>query len=221
MVLLDYFSKIADYLINNELLVENKSTVFQRANQYIDEIIAIPFPDYLSHIKGTGELPYVLSSDVPQFSNIDSATNRICDLLSQTPVQGFNFEQIGKILQPGRTDDVYANKKYGENHIKTAETLGLSFKNGHLYYLSAIGHIFPTLDQYKKEQLISRLALRNSFVYNVFYKILNGLNVSIKDEISFLSESTIKRRKNNCLILCNLTALNKDYPMRDLLNKIE
>ena len=217
----DFFTRGREDAINQQFLASGNSRDTSDVIGYINDLIAIPYASYLNHIKDTVELPFVLSSDVPQFSSIDAAIDKICSLLSQLPPVGFSFEEIGKILQPGRTDDVLANKKYGENHVKTAESLGLAFSENRKYYLSAIGYVFPSLTKYQKDQLISRLALRNSLVYNVLYKVLNDQDVTITDEISFLSESTVKRRKNNSLIFCRLIGLNQDSQVQAYLERIK
>lgn len=217
----DFFLKVREESINKRFIASGATRNSSEITAYIEELIALPFDAFLDYIKNTTELPFVLSSDVPQFSSISAAIDRICSRLSQLPLVGFSFEEIGKILQPGRTDDVLANKKYGENHIKTAESLGLAFSNNRKYYLSAIGYAFPSLTRYQKDQLISRLALRNSLVYNVIFKVLNGQDVTITDEISFLSESTVKRRKNNSLIFCRLIGLNQDVQVQAYLERIK
>lgn len=217
----DFFLKVREDSINRRFIASGATRDTAEVTAYIEELIALPFDAFLGYIKETTELPFVLSSDVPQFSSIDAAIDKICSLLSQLPPVGFSFEEIGKILQPGRTDDVLANKKYGENHVKTAESLGLAFSENRKYFLSAVGYVFPSLTKYQKDQLISRLALRNSLVYNVLYKVLNGHDVTITDEISFLSESTVKRRKNNSLIFCRLIGLNQDFQVQAFLERIK
>jgi len=217
----DFYLKAREDSINKLFVESGASRDTSAAKEYVEELISIPFGSFLSHIKETTELPFVLSSDVPQFSSIDAATHKICSTLAQLPPTGFSFEEIGKILQPGHTDVVYANKKYGENHVKTAESLGLTLSDNRKYYLSAMGYIFPSLSKYQQDQLISRTVLRNSLVYNVLYKVLNGQAVSVLEEISFLSESTAKRRKNNSLIFCRLIGLNRDTPVQDYLGLIK
>lgn len=217
----DFFLKAREDSINKHFIESGVSRDTSVVKEYVEELVSLPFDSLLCHIKETTELPFVFSSDVPQFSSIDAATQKICSLLSQLPPRGFSFEEIGKILQPGHTDVVYANKKYGENHVKTAESLGLTLSDNRKYYLSAIGYIFPSLSKFQQEQLVSRTVLRNSLVYNVLHKVLNGHAVSILDEISFLSESTAKRRKNNSLIFCRLIGLNKDISVQDYLGLIK
>lgn len=217
----EFYLKVQEDSINKHYIESGASRDTSGVKDYVEELVSLPFDAFLCHIKETTELPFVLSSDVPQFSSIDAATHKICSLLAQQPPIGFSFEEIGKILQPGHTDVVYANKKYGENHVKTAESLGLTLSYNRKYFLSAIGYIFPSLSKYQQDQLISRTVLRNSLVYNVLHKVLNGQTVSIIDEISFLSESTAKRRKNNSLIFCRLIGLNRDTQVQDYLDLIK
>ena len=216
-----FFSRVNDDLLNAQVVKAGSANDYFSTLQYVNDIITTPFDIFLDHIKGEIDLPFVLSSDVPQFSSIDSATIKFCTLLAVLPSVGYTFEEIGRVLQPGRTEDVWANRKYGENHAKTAELLGLSFSIERKYCLSAVGHVFPDLSSDQQDQLLSRMVLRNPLVFNVFHKLLNGLNVSIEDEISFLSESTIKRRKNNTLIICRLVGLNKDVRVQEYLDRIK
>ena len=151
MEIQDFFSRVLEDSINKRFIESGSAREATEATQYINDLIAIPYDDFLAFIMNTTELPFVLSSDVPQFSSIDSATIKICTLLSSLAPIGYTFEEIGKILQPGRTEDVLANKKYGENHVKTAESLGLAFSNNRKYYLSAIGYVFPSLSKYQQD----------------------------------------------------------------------
>lgn len=125
------------------------------------------------------------------------------------------------MLQPERIGDIVANKKYGENHVKAASDLGLCFNHDGRYYISPVGVIFTSLSNYQQDQLLARFALRNNFVYTVMHKALCGNEVSVVEEISFLSESTVKRRKNNCIIMCRLTQRNRDVNVDAILTKIK
>ena len=141
--------------------------------------------------------------------------------MSSSLGSGYKFEQIGALLQPNKNKDIVANKKYGENHVKIATELALCIFSGGRYYLSPIGILFGKLSEYQKDQLISRLVLRNTLVYCIINKVLNGTSVIIADEISFLSESTVKRRKNNCLFFCNMIRRNRDISVEQILSKVK
>jgi hypothetical protein len=221
MEMIEFFSRVNDNVLNAQVVKSGSAYDYSSALQYVNELISTPFDIFLNHIKDELELPFVLSSDVPQFSSIASATVKYCTFMAALPPVGYTFEEIGRILQPGHTEDVWANRKFGENHVKTAELLGLSFLNEKKYYLSAVGHVFPDLSSDQQDQLLSRMVLRNPLVFNVVHKLLNGQNVTIEDEISFLSESTIKRRKNNTLIICRLIGLNKDVRVQEYLDRIK
>lgn len=217
----DFFDRQREDSINKRFLESGALCNDSEVIDYVNDLVTTPYLFFLDHIRETKELPFVLSSDVPQYSSLDAAILRICLRLSPLSPTGYSFEDIGKILQPGRTDNVYANKKYGENHVKTAESLGLTVSNNRRYFLSAIGFIYPSLSKDQQDQLIARLVLRNSLVYNVLYKALNGQSVRIEQEISFLSSSTIKRRKKNSLMLCQLIELNKDVDVHAILERID
>lgn len=219
--LTDFFSRKWENDINEAFAESYREVNMLLVEDYLKELIAIPFQDFLDFVRSDIYSPFVLSSDVPQFSNIDSATKKICEVLSSRDIKGYKFEEIGELLQPGKTQDIVANKKYGENHVKTASDLGLCFLFKGRYYISPIGVLFPKLSQYQQDQLLARFALRNSFVFTVIRKAMSGLDVSIADEISFLSESTVKRRKNNCLIMCKLIQKNRDVDVEPIVSKIE
>ena len=221
MELKDFFSRQREDVLNQRFISSGVDRDCRDVYSYINDVISIPYDVFLQYIKKTVELPYVISSDVPQFSSIDSAIDGICTKLHDLDARGYKFEEIGRILQPGRTDDTFANKKYGENHVKTAVELGLAIAKGREYYLSAIGYVFPSLTKYQQDQLLARTVLRNSLIFNVIYKALNNSTVNILEEISFLSESTAKRRKNNSLIFCRMIGLNKDIQVQSILDKIK
>ena len=217
----EFFSWDRDHVLNSQVLGLDGAIDNPDALHYVNDIVSTPYEVFLNYIKGTVELPFVLSSDVPQFSSLDSATTKLCSLMASLPNNGLCFEEIGKILQPGRTEVVGANRKYGENHIKTAVMLGLAFSKDNLYYLSAVGSVFPLLIKYQQDQLLARMVLRNPLVFNVVHKLLIGEEVSLTNEISFLSESTVKRRKSNSLQLCQMISLNKDIPVQGYLNQLK
>lgn len=221
MVLQDFFLRKTDADLSAAFLENHSSFDYSTVEKYIADIIAIPFDQYLEFIKTDPISPCVLSSDVPQFSNIEAATKKICEVLHDNLGKGYKFEQIGELLQPEKKNDIVANKKYGENHVKTAAELALCLNAGGRYYLSPIGALFGQLSDYQRDQLLSRLVLRNAFVYCTLHKVLNGSSIDIVDEISFLSESTVKRRKNNCLIFCRLIQRNRDLPTDHILSKIK
>ncbi len=217
----NFFLRIEEAEMNLAFVNSQFDFDYKRVEEYLLALIAIPFQDYLDFINKDIMSPVVLSFDVPQFSNIDAAIYGITDTLSSNELKGYRFEEIGEMLQPGKTTDIVANKKYGENHVKTASDLGLCFSYSGRYFLSPIGLLFPKLTGYQQDQLISRFALRNNLVYTTIRQALQGKNVDIADEISFLSESTVKRRKNNCLIMCRLIQRNRDISVDDILTNIK
>lgn len=189
--------------------------------EYVNTILKVPYNSFLDHIRTNEYDICLLSSDVPQFSSIESATSKICTILkSQRIDQGFSFTEIGKLLLDNKARTEYALKKYGENHVKTAVDLGLCRKVGNKFYLSALGYIYADLSEDIKQRLLSRLALRHKLVFRIIHKILNNQFVYITDEIAFLSKSTIERRRGNCVLLCKLINLNLEIDTTAITEKI-
>jgi len=221
MDLIDFFTRKWESKVNISFATSSGEYDKVDTEKYLLSLVAIPYQSFLDFVKEDPLSPFVLSSDVPQFSSIDAATNNICEILSNQEIRGYKFEEIGELLQPQRIADIVANKKYGENHVKTATDLGLCFAHNGRYFISPVGLMFSTLNKYQQDQLLARFSLRNNFVYTVIHKVLNGVNVDIADEISFLSESTVKRRKNNCLIMCSLVKRNRDINVEEIISKIK
>lgn len=188
---------------------------------YIEMLLSIRYENYLEYVREHEYDICLLSSDVPQFSSIESATLRICSILKECKhLQCFTFNEIGKLLLDDKERTAAALKKYGENHVKAAADLGLCIRNGNKFVLSPLGYAYPELEQKDQIKLLSRLVLRYKFVYRIIHKVLNGQSVSIEDEIAFLSPSTIARRKGNCLLLCKLISDNLEIDTNNIISKI-
>ena len=188
---------------------------------YIHSLINIPFANYLDYVRDHDYDSCLLSSDIPQFSSLESATIKICSILKgYEHLQSFTFDEIGKLLLDDRYRTPTALKKYGENHVKIAVDFGLCIRKGHKFVLSPLGFAYPELEHKDQIRLLARLVLRHKFVYRIIHKVLNGQFVSIADEIAFLSSSTITRRKGNCLLLCKLILENQEIDTSHIISQI-
>ncbi len=216
-----FFKRSKELEENIKFASANASYDTTSLQEYVNAILKVPYKSFLDYIRANDYDICLLSSDVPQFSSIDSATSKICTLLkSQRSDHGCSFTEIGKLLLDEKTRSEYALKKYGENHVKIAVDLGLCRKEGSKFYLSALGFIYADLSEDSKHRLLSRLVLRHKLVFRVIHKILNNQFVYITDEIAFLSKSTIERRRGNCILLCKLINLNLELDTTDITEKI-
>ena len=95
---------------------------------YIDSINSIAITDFIEYIKSYCKCQPIMAADVVQFSDFEDATVELCRRVAESGNSGLRFKDVGMLLF---SDDIMrkdaALNKYGENHIKTAEALGLSF----------------------------------------------------------------------------------------------
>ena len=146
------------------------------------------------------------SKDVFQYSKFEDATVTLCNLL-EYEYPTLNFIDAGSKLAHAQNE--YACIKYGENHIKLANALSLvkieKFSSRKMCEASitSLGSITTAMSNPDRDELIKRLAIRNSFVKALIFHAKNG-NVEYKTLVSkVLSGQTIIRRKHNVEIIVN------------------
>ena len=95
-------------------------------------------------------------------------------------------------------DNTIALTKYGENQVKTAAQLGLAVYRKELWFLSAIGYIFPCIENELQRKYLALTQLRDPFYSKVILSLIEK-DTDLKDFMTILSVSTQKRRTSSCL----------------------
>lgn len=188
---------------------------------YILHVVNIPISEFIEYISSFGKTQAIMASDVFQFSDFDDATTDLCSALESIGNPGVKFKQVAQLLL---TDNVQRNdvalSKYGENHIKTAECLGLAFKDASKnYYLSAVGCVFNDLKPEEKEKLLIRLILRYKLFTQLLMAALQGefeLEVFLYD----LSKSTYLRRRTNINRVIEILNNSTEYNFSNITKNI-
>ena len=197
-----FFSKQYEEKINKDILFYNFPR--EEVQVYVEQVIAEPLPRFLAYMDKLSEREKIESGDVFQFSDLDDGTAVFCEKMSRTDNPGMKFIDIGRLLlDDGKDRKDGALVKYGENHAKTAEMLGLSFELCKTYYLSGIGYIYAELPKEKQERFLMRLILRNKLVTRLYQASKNG-NVNMREFLYMLSDSTYIRRKSNIKSVLNV-----------------
>lgn len=101
-----------------------------------------------------------------------------------------------------------ADTKYGENQSKTAAQMGLCSIVCSRIYSSNLGVAFGNLDKERQINLIPKLVLFIPYILNLYAS--NAKYFDVLNSVSFLSESTQKRRLTNVWTLINI--VNKELP---------
>lgn len=219
-ILQKFFSYNID-LCFNQLILDNKLSIHkQDIENYLDSIINIPLADFLEYIFNNISREPIAAADTFQFSDFIDATTNICSLLYNRDPLGISFIEMGRLLL---NDNIQrkdgALTKYGENHLKTAMLLGLTFKHEKLYYLSAIGYVFQMYPNAQQEQLLHRLIIRNKLVRQIILKASNG-SFELESYLYDLSRTTYIRRRTNIKHVLNILKSSSEYDFTNIFNNI-
>ena len=203
------------------ILSGNVGSVRSETEAFLREISEIPLAYFMEYIYCNCRREPILAADVFQFSNIDDATINVCEAVCLNGNEGLSCRQIGRLLLNDgieRNEDAF--NKYGENHIKTAEALGLAFKiNRRCYYISGTGIVFYTLPVDVREKLLNRLILRNKLITQLILVANYGV-VDLEAFLYDLSASTYIRRKTNIKRIISVLTDSKEYDFSFMKNNI-
>lgn len=192
-----FYNSILDSYISNSLNLDHLIL------NYIDLIKSNDFTYISSCFYSIIRSNIKLSpSAVPQFSNFENGAYKLPKLLNEHNNSGYSFLEIGKFLLPaGKKDGAYT--KYGENHSKLAEILGLvhitNSSRSRLVYVSDLGLKFLELSDTNKKFFL-KYQIYNipliKYLFNICFNNIIDIEEFILD-ISTLSQSTAKRRSSN------------------------
>lgn len=219
-IVVEFYSGKYEEKINKKSLYYSYDFPEQEVIGYVEKIISEPIDRYIAYIKGVKEREQIAAKDVFQFSNIENATVVICEKVKAHNNLGMKYIDIGKILLDDgevRKDGAYT--KYGENHVKTAEAIGLFFELSRTYFLSCLGYVYCDLSNEDRDKLLTRLLLRNRLIIRLMQASENG-NINAREFFYMLSDSTYLRRRSNVKAVLNILKSSEEYDFKGFVNKI-
>lgn len=163
-------------------------------------LMQIPTQLFLDVLAQNKVYPKLTPADVPCFSDMKNGSSRLNELLSFYP-DGLSFSEIGYQLMNSETDA--AQKKYGENQSKLAAIMSLVYLDNQRpikVHATALGEYLTRYDYSEKKAALQKLVLRDPCVKHLLCKALNG-PVRYADVVSFLKDSTKRRRRTNVRFL--------------------
>lgn len=218
-IIVDFFTQKYEKKINKDILYYTFPK--KEVTTYIEQVINEPVDKFVAYIKESNVKNKIEPGDVIQFSNIKDATINFCEKVNKINNPGLNFQEVGKLLQDdGINRKVGAYVKYGENHTKTAQTLGLAFELCNTYYLSGIGYIFMELSEENREKLLTRLILRSKLFTSMIQASVNG-KVNMREFLYKLSDSTYVRRRSNIKKMMEYLTQSNEYDFTKFIDNIE
>lgn len=203
----DFFQKSYEDAINEHLFIRSFNLNKDELFDYVNRVVEVKLLEYCNYVIDYCHIDYLTFQDVVQFSSLDDATTGICQVLTRAHDGLHNLEVGRALLDDGIIRKEGAYRKYGENHAKTGIELGLVLENSGNYFLTCLGEVYNDLEQSVRNELLRRTILRNRFLQKVLIKSQYG-PVSIESEMSFFSQSTVKRRLPNVKTLYNIVVGN-------------
>lgn len=220
-ILESFFTASFEAGYNQRLMYRDYKLPSEEIFDYLHRVMNIPLYEFLDAVMTKYPTSHFSTKDIPQFSSFTDATNRICSILKAKGDDGYKYAEIGMFLRGTDAErNLGANLKYGENHCKTAADFGLiQIRVGKVCYLSCFGIIFNELSESEKQNYLSRFVLRNNFIKWLINKAALR-KVSLEEEMSILSPSTIKRRKPNVKYYLDILKGQNDSQIDSFLSNI-
>lgn len=219
-ILDEFYSRTYENDINKKMLYYNYDFPTEEVENYVRQILCVPVEQFIQRDITMETAEAITPKDVFQFSTLEAGTDHICQVLSEAGNPGVTFIQAGKLLlDDGTQRKDMAYIKYGENHLKTAEALGLLYELTRTYFVSCIGMIYLNLDTEDRKKLNVRLFLRNKFVARLI-KATASANVDARQFLYMLSDATYIRRKSNIKCILRYLQGSTEYDFTAITQKI-
>ena len=191
-----------------------------KVEEYVEGLINIPLLQFLEYVDNLEEKQQIEAKDIFQFSDFNDATIIFCEKMKNTDNPGMKFSEIGRLLlDDGKARNTGAIVKYGENHAKTAEMLGLAFELCKTYYLSGIGYIYAELSKEKQKKLLTRLVIRNKLILRMYQASKNGA-IDMREFLYMISDSTYMRRRSNIKRILNVLSNSDEIDFKYFVDQI-
>lgn len=182
------------------------------ANELIEIILEVGGPKTPISIK-----------DIPQFSAVADA-DKAMRILNNMGNPAVTYREIGYFLNGASKSDG-ANQKYGEGHLKLAQSFGFVSFDGHKQFVNAFGKTHLLLsgsDSYKSEIVKAKMVLRIPFIQHMIALSSEKPGVRVIDELHKLcSDATARRRRSNIETLVNLLYELYNNKVNELLRRVD
>ncbi len=132
--------------------------------------------------------------DISQFSDFKDAYYTVPYILKNCGITDVDYSKMGYMMRDEKRNDV-ADKKYGENHMKTSAQLGLCQFKKCRANTNTLGNLFVKLGESERKRILPKLCLYIPYIQNYF---MEGATEEVRENIlSILSLTTRNRRRPN------------------------
>ncbi len=150
--------------------------------------------EILEIIKDGFALNKIDKKDISQFSDFKDAYYTVPFILKNCGITDVDYSKMGYMMRDEKRNDV-ADKKYGENHMKTSAQLGLCQFKKCRANTNMLGNLFVRLSESERKIILPKLCLYIPYIQNYF---MEGATDEVREDIlSILSLTTRNRRRPN------------------------
>ena len=217
----DFFERKYEISLEKSIIDKSFCPHKHEALAYIENLNNIDISEFIEYIQFYCKCQPIMAADVFQFSDFDDATINICKSICRVENCGVTYKDVANLLHTDNTPrKEEALRKYGENHIKTAEALGLAFKHdSKMYYLSVWGCVFDMLSSEAQEKFLLRLIIRNKLITQLFIAAMHSA-FDLEAFLYDLSKSTYLRRRTNINRVIQWLNASQEYDFSTLTQNI-
>lgn len=178
----------------SESLFDRQYSELELSQEVVRLLLKYKCKDLLDIIKEDASFFSIDKSDIPQFSDLNKAFYNVPYGLVNSGIEGVGYAQMGYLLREDNRKEA-ADRKYGENQMKTAEQMGLCKIVKYKAYPTVLGKLLVVLSENERQILLPKLCLYIPFVQN--YYLSGEDDVYLNKQLNILSQSTCNRRRPN------------------------
>lgn len=208
----------------NDCILEDKEYVIPKDGilNYVCEIVDVPYSEYLSYIKSSYPQDDIKSYNITQSSSFEACEREIINAFLFYDDPGFTFVEIGKLFpQYVVAHNDVSFRKYGENQVKTACQLGLTYEYFNHWYLNCVSYIYNELPEDDQKSYLARAILRDPLYQKIMVDI-QSKDVDILEYMYSIDSNETKKRRYDCVArlanICISEAKKHDIAICDLLD---
>jgi RNA polymerase primary sigma factor len=164
-----FFSEAYEKQINNLVLEDwDYDVPILSIRNYVEQIIAIPYTEFIAYVKEHFAGATYRATDIPQFIKYSNCEINLVNYLLGEDNRGCTPTEIGEELNDLFEKNVRGNASYATRHLGSAKMLGLAYEYFGHWYLNCLSYAYVDLNKEEREAMVARAMLRSPFFKAVF-----------------------------------------------------
>ena len=164
-----FFSEAYEKQINNLVLEDwDYDVPILSIRNYVEQIIAIPYTEFIDYVKENYAGTTYRAIDIPQFIKYSSCEIDLVNYLLGEDNRGCTPTEIGEELNDLFEQNMRGNASYATRHLGSAKMLGLAYEYFGHWYLNCLSYAYVDLNKEERDAMVARAMLRSPFLKAVF-----------------------------------------------------